>query len=69
MIDASNIHFDYRFKLQIPKIRPFSNLNGAKLANICLTIIFGIDFGYYRSKHKLKNIWQKNTFDLIFHLA
>ncbi len=49
MLDASNIHFYSRFKFQIQKIGPFSNLNGAKIAKIGLAILFGISFESYRN--------------------
>ena len=66
MLDASNIHFYSRFKFQIQKIGPFSNLNGAKIAKIGLTIIFGIHFESCRSTQKFNDIWRKNAVDLIF---
>ena len=31
-------------EFHLQKIRPFSSLNGAKIAKIILTIIFGINF-------------------------
>ncbi len=69
MLDASNIHFNYIFKFQIPKIRPFSNLNVAKIAKNGLTIIFGLNFESFKLTRKFNDIWRKNAFDLIFHLA
>ena len=69
MLDASDIHFYLGFKFEIQKIGPFSNLNGAKIAKIGLTIIFGINFESCRSTRKFNNIWQKNAVDLIFYLA
>ncbi len=69
MLDASNIHFNARFKFQILKLGTFSNLNVAKIAKISLTIIFGINFESFKSMQKFNDILRKNAFDPIFYYA
>ena len=66
MLDASNIHFYPRFKFQIQKIGPFSNLNGAEIAKIGLMIIFSINFESFISTRKFNDILRKMLLILSF---
>ena len=67
MLPVFTLTVDLNFKYQ--KIRPFSNLNGAKIAKNGLTIIFGINFERFRSTRKYNNILRKNAFDPIIYYA
>ena len=58
MLNAFNIHLDHRFRFQIPITRLSSKLNVAKIAEIDLIILFGLDFERIRSRGKLKDIPQ-----------
>ena len=59
MLNAFNNHFEHKYKIKIPKIRPFFNLKDAKLLKTCV-ILFENRFLKVRHAQNKKNIDASN---------